>query len=587
MKNRPAVFAIMGAFVLMAQTLSAGEVNIPRLVQEAPPLETYGSPAGVVWQRHESYGLRPDGAMLKESLWVVMTTHRLDRNWPESVLSTPFTGELEILEANLYDPVSGAKIASLPDDGSYMSLGDHDEAVLVLRFRQIYPKRMSVEGLITPASDLPVWEGRFSVAIPSGSELFVQSNGMDSPTIDNAGGKSIYLWTTYNVPQRKRPSMIRLGDPYLAFSLRSGKVPFLQLLSTLNKVPVPPMPPELARLNRMGDKGKAGKRLMRAMDSMVIPGSDGMLREDIPSEGPWSYWERALILRSWLEDMGWRAQLVWRTFLPIGAQEPAMMENLRSPVLRVAPPGSDYWFYVPGQTVEPGNVPPSLIGKTLYGGSPEEGLLTYSLDRGKVEDHRLTIAWNLALDPQGALTGTLQLWVRNGWLEIFPDKDRISWVGLESVIPGLLAWKAGDPSLTPMDYGYRIDLPVKRHMGIPGGPGMLMRMPCLLPGALEDLTSLAPNKELLFPFVMEQKYTIALPGGYSLISTPAMSDRNEGALKFSEYLRFSKKREVLEGESKIIANSSRYDDQFTYGLPRVLGAWLRWRDISIPLAMKK
>ena len=219
---------------------------------------------------------------------------------------------------------------------------------------------------------------------------------MDSPTIDNVGGKSTYLWTTYNVPQRKRPSMIRLGDPYLAFSLRSGKVPFLQLLSTLNKVPVPPMPPELARLNRMGDKGKAGKKLMRAMDSMVIPGSDGMLREEIPSEGPWSYWERALVLRSWLEDMGWRAQLVWRTFLPIGAQEPAMMENLRSPVLRVAPPGSDYWFYVPGQTVEPGNVPPSLIGKTLYGGSPEEGLLTYSLDRGKVEDHRLTIAWNLA-----------------------------------------------------------------------------------------------------------------------------------------------------------------------------------------------
>ena len=63
MKNRPAVFAIVGALVLMAQTLSAGEVNIPRLVQEAPPLETYGSPAGVVWQRHESYGLRPDGAI--------------------------------------------------------------------------------------------------------------------------------------------------------------------------------------------------------------------------------------------------------------------------------------------------------------------------------------------------------------------------------------------------------------------------------------------------------------------------------------------------------------------------------------------
>lgn len=381
--------------------------------------------------------------------------------------------------------------------------------------------------------------------------------------------------------------MVRLGEPYLAFSLRSGKVPFLQLLSSLNKLRVPPMPPALDRLNKIGDKVKAGKKLMRAMDSMILPDSGGMVREEIPSEGPWTYWERALLLRSWLEGMGWRTQVVWRTFLPIGSQEPAMIENLMSPVLRVAPPGSEYWLYVPGQTVEPGEVPPSLIGKTLYGGSPEEGFLTYSLDRGKAEDHRLTLAWILDLDPQGALSGVLQLWVRNGWLELFPDTDRMSWSELEKVLPGISQWKAGEPSLVPMDYGYRIDLPVKRQMGIPGGPGMLLRLPCLMPGSLEDLASVAPTQELLFPFVMEQKYSMTLPEGYSLMSTPGMSDRKEGDLRFSESLRLSKKRGSVEGESKIIAWSSRYDDQFSYGLPRVLGAWLRWRDMSLPLAIKR
>lgn len=596
MKKLSAVSALAGMMVLLAQTLVAGqEVNIPQLVQQAPPLETYGSPDGVVWQRHESYGLRSDGAMTKDSLWVVMTTQRLDRNWPEKVLVIPSIGELEIQEASLFDPISGGKIRSIPYDvedlSGYkklsMSLGDEDEAVLVLRFRQIYPRRMSVEGLIYPGGDLPVWEGRFSVSVPSGSELFIDSNRMESPKIDKSGGKSTYTWTTYNVSEVKRASMVRKGEPYLAFGLRSGKAPFLGLLSLFNKIDVPPMPQGLQKLGRMGDKGKAGKRLMRALDSMVIPGSQRAIRESIPPQGPWTYWERALILRSWLEDLGWRAQVVWRTSLPIGDGDPFMVENLRVPVLRVAPPGSDYWFYVPGQTVEPGKVPPSLIGKTLYGGSPEEGLLTYSLDRGKVEDHRLTFAWNLELQSSGVLEGVLQLWVRNGWLELFPDTDRLTWSDLEKVVPGIDRWRAGEPSVFPMDYGYRIDLPVRRNMGIPGGPGMLLRLPCLLPGAVEDLVSVAPPQELLFPFVMEQKYSLALPEGYSLMSTPAMSDRKEGELRFSESLRLSKKRGSLEGETKIIALSSRYDDQFSHGLSRVLGAWIRWRDMSIPLAIKK
>ena len=596
MRKTRSISVLTGALVLLAQTILSGqEVNIPRLVQQAPPLETYGSPEGVVWQRHEAYQLQPDGAMTKDSLWVVLTTQRLDRRWAEGVLKVPSRGSLDVLEASLFDPVSGSKIGDLPheieDISGYkrlsISLGDEDESVLVLRFRQTYPRRMSVEGLISPGGDLPVWEGRFSVSVPAGSELFTKSNRMDSPSIDRSGGRNTYLWTVYNVPQKKRPSMVRMGEPYLAFSLRSGKAPFLGLLSLLNKVEVPPIPHELEGLAKMGDKGKAGRRLLRAMDSMAMPESSGAVREEIPPQGPWTQWERALMLRSWLERIGWRAQVLWRTFLPVGPDDPAMVENLIAPVLRVAPPGSDYWFYVPGQTVEPGKVPPSLIGKTLYGGSSEEGLLTYGLDRGKVEDHRLTLSWNLDLEPNGSLSGVLQLWVRNGWLELFPDTDRINWVELEKVVPGVSQWKAGEPTMVPMDYGYRVDLPVRRIMGIPGGPGMLLRLPCLLPGAVEDLTSVGVPQELLFPFVMEQKYNINLPEGYSLMSTPAMSDRREGDLKFSETLRLSKKRGAIEGEAKIIASSSRFDDQLSYGLPRVLGAWLRWRDMSIPLTVKK
>ncbi len=600
MKKRPLLSGILMVLLAMCHVAAAAAssediVNITRLVQEAPPLETYGAVPGAVWQRHESYSLRPDGAMEKDSLWIVMTTGKLERTWPERLLSVPSPGELEILQADLYDPVSGGKIRSIPyvtqDEGGYrrcaMDMGESDEAVLVLRFRQVYLRKMSVEGLITPSSDLPLWEGVFSVSIPSGSELFVQSNKMDQPKIDKAGGKSTYSWTVYNIPGIKRKSMFLMGEPYLAFALRSGRIPFVQLLSQLDKSSLPPMPDEFDRIRRMGDKTKAGKQLMKAMDGRALPNSSGILRDEVPSKGPWTELERTMVLNSWLRDMGWRSRVVWLTYLPIGSSEPAFTDNLLVPVLRVAPPGSDYWFFVPDQTVEPGETPPMLVGKTLYGGSSEEGLLSFSLEKGKAEDHRLTLAWNLELNDQGFLIGALQLWVRNGWVGMFPNPRTLSWSELEAILPGVSSWKNGDPEFSPMDYGYRVDLPVKKAMGIPGGPGMLLRLPCLIPGALNDLASSSPTQDLLFPFVVEQKYSVKIPDGFNPMSIPATSDRKEGNLRFSETLRFSKKQGSLEGEEKIVALSSKFDEQFAYGLNRVMGAWSRWEGMSIPLAAKK
>lgn len=574
---------------------SGDAVDIARLVQEAPPLDTYGDVPGAVWQRREAYRLRPDGAMEKDSLWVVMITEKIDSAWPERHLSVPPGGELEIHEADLYDPVSGSRIRSVPwsikDDRGYkkcvMDMGEPEEAVLVLRFRQVYPMKMSVEGLIRPSCGLPLWEGVFSVSFPSGSELFVQSDKMGRPKIDRAGGESVYSWTVYNVPGAKRQPLIQGEEPYLAFSLRSGKVPFVQILSRLEKSPIPPMPDEFARLTQMGDKTKAGKKLMKALDGRAIWNSPGVLRDPIPSSGPWTETERALVLNGWLKDLGWSSRVVWITFLPIGASEPAFADNLLLPVLMAAPPGSKPWFFLPGQTVEPGETPPALVGKTLYGGSVEEGLLSFSMNKGKAEDHRLTLSWDLNLEEQGVLAGTLRLWVRNGWAGLLPGPDSLSWQTLEDAIPGISSWKNGRPSVSPMDYGFRIDLPVKKSMGIPGGPGMLLRFPCLLPGALGDLARSEPPRELLFPFVLEQKYSIRLPDGFSPMSLPGMSDRTDGDLRFSETLRYSKKQRSLEGEEKIIAGSSLYDDGFSVGLNRMIGAWIRWGDLSVPLLTEK
>ncbi|MCF4150737.1 hypothetical protein L2W58_02890 [Dethiosulfovibrio sp. F2B] len=586
-------FMVIGLLWVLSLEASA-EIDISRLVQEAPPLETYGDVPAVIWQRHEDYGLLPDGAMFRDSLWVVMVTDKLRRDWPETILSVPAAGELKIRRADLFDPVSGERIRSVPyrleDEKGYpvcrMDLGDADEAVLVLRFRQTYARRFSVDGIVELASDLPMWEGRFSVSVPQGSELYVQSNRLDPPKKTDRAGATKYLWTVYNLSAHKRVSLVEMGEPYLAFGLRSGKVPFLQYMGALEALDLSPLPSQLEGLKRIGDKVKAGKRLLRSVEGMTIPHSAGFIREEIPPEGPWTQWERTLLLGRWLEDFGWRSELVWLTFLPIGSNEPATLDNFASPALRLAPPGSNPWFYLPGQTVEPGEIPAALTGKTLYGGSPEAGLSVYSVDKGKTGDHRLTMEWLVSLGSDGLLSGELRLWVRNGWLWLFPDGGDVTWESLETVIPGISNWGDGRPKVHPMDYGYRIDLPVRKITGIPGGPGMLLRLPCLLPGALEDLASTVPPKKLKFPFVVEQKYSVSLPEGSRLLSVPPMNDRKEGELRFSESMRFNRKRRTLEGEEKIITWSSDYDDGFNVALGRMLGAWLRWKDLSAPISYR-
>lgn len=602
MKLRPLHLTLIMLALLVAVPLNASEVtreiNIPRLVQEAPPLDTYGDVPAVVWLREENYSFRSDGAMVKDSQWVVMMTDKLDARWAESLLSIPEPGALKVKKAELYDPVSGKLVRKLKpvfeDHKGFrqcsLDLGDHDELVLVLSFSQIYDRRFSVDGLIRPRGVLPMWEGLFSVEYPSGSDFYVKSNKMDMPESKKSAGTIKKTWSLYNLTSKKRESLLSRDEPYLAFSLRKGKVAFLQFLGSMEQRKWPDKPQRFNRLSRMGDKTRAGKLLLKAMNSsdMLIPSSEGVMRENIPSEGPWTEWEKAFLLKKWLTDMGWKADVVWFTYLPIGTgDDPATMAGLLKPVLRLAPPGSEFWFYVMGQQVEPGEIPASIRGRKLYGGTIESGLSIYEIEQGKTADHRLSIDWNVRLSPEGLLNGELQLWVRNGWIWIFPDPAGITIKKLETVLPGISSWKAeGSIKVKALDYGYRLDIPVSRMTGIPGGPGMLLRLPCLMPGAILDLASASPG-ELKFPFVVEQNYSIALPSGFKLLTSVPVNDRKEGELGFEEKFRFSKKHNSIEAREKLITWGSKFDEVNKMALNRLVGAWIRWKDLSVPLIKKR
>ena len=576
MKLRPLhLIFILASVLLITVPLDASEVikeiDIPRLVQEAPPLDTYGDVPASVWLRQENYSLRSDGAMVKDSQWVVMLTSRLDDKWAEKLLTVPQPGELKVKKANLYDPASGEIVRKLKpvfeDDRGFrrcrLDLGDHDELVLVLSFTQVYDRRFSVDGVIKLKSELPLWEGLFSVEYPYGSDFYVKSNKMDMPKTEKKAGKVIKTWSIYNVPGKKRESLLSRDEPYLAFSLREGKVAFLQFLGELEQRLWPEKPQRFNRLDRIGDKARAGKMLLHSMNSsdMVIPSSRGVIRDKIPSEGPWTEWERVFLLKKWLIDLGWKAEVTWFTFLPIGVSgEPATMADLLSPVLRLASPGSEFWFYVMGQQVEPGEIPASIRGRKLYGGTLENGLSSYEVDQGETADHRLSIDWNVKLSPDGLLKGELKLWVRNGWIWIFPDSSQVTWKKLENMLSGITSWKSeGDIKVKVLDYGYRLSIPVSRMTGIPGGPGMLLRLPCLVPGAMIDLVSASTPAELKFPFVVEQSYRVLLPDGFKLLAPVPVSDRKEGDLSFEEKFRFSKKHNSIEAQEKLITWSSKYD----------------------------
>lgn len=572
----------------------SGEVS--RLAREAPSLEQYPGMGGLVLQRKAEYALRADGALIKKERWIVQLTSNIPESWRNWEIPVPPEGEAEVLLAGLYGLPFG-KLANplLPvktDRGGIPVLQVRipyleDRLAFVLEYRQIYPRRFDVGDFLWLQENLPIWEQEILARLPREASLYWEGVGIGAPTVESSETQDRYLWRSINTPAWSGAGLAAEGRPSLAFSLRQGILGGLKNLEAYEKQEYPEFQGLFRQIASDSKPHRRGKRLLEEMSRSKYLLSEipsRMVRDgaDIPPEGPWTSWERTLLAQNWLRRVGWEVTLWWMPVFPLSEKAPGTRDLWLEPVLECNPPGDVPFIYLPGQTVEYGKIPSSLWGKTLYRVS---GLTvqTKTIPEGNLEDHRLTLDWNLSMDVRGEAEGFLDLYVRGGWVNLFGEEAAKD----PEKAFNMVAWSVpctftGEMVKEDYGYGYRVRVPLAMKLGIPGTGQILAKVPGGDLPWIRRILAQDPPFSLRFPFVLEEKLLLRVPPGFRMVGKfPAGEVSGPIALKGSFY--YNKRHNYIEGERKAMVKPTLIDSSQSEVFRSVLQGWERWKTIFVPL----
>lgn len=569
-----------------------GGLLVPRIAREAPDLSDYPGADGLVWLHEERYELNPDGSMAQHSKWLIL----LDRNAPEELtdwtIPVPPGGSASVEESALYTlPMGTMAVPLVPEERPVEGARSirvrvpplEGTRVLALGYSRTFPGRCNLEDAFWIRGAVPQWEQRVVVDVPRNTPIYWDGNReVLPPSREERGAVDRYTWKVVNAPPLRRDSLLRSELPVLAFSLRSDLATLIGSLDGLSDGVERPADVAADYGRGRGDARDRGKRLIKALsrEEHLLPGFPGtFVRPRIPSGGPWTEWERSFVIGEALKELGWEVGYRWLPLLPREDSSPAARRAWAPPILFCKPPRGGAFHVVPGQRVEVGERPSRLYGETLY---YRDGASygTTTIPRGEVEDHRLTLEWELDLAVDGSARGTLDVFVRNGWVDVVGRGRN----GESAVVPleGMERVALGPPEVQGLSYGYRLTLPVELSLAIPGRKGLLVTLPSMTVPQLAEARNSATPVALRFPFVLEQKVTLTLPDGYSVMTFPAATEQG-GAIALRERFGYRGKRESVYGESRLIVKTSTVGTSEERSWRQRTGRWLQWGNHTIPV----
>ncbi len=570
--------------------------EVSRLAREAPSLEQYPGMGGMVLQRKADYDLRADGALVKTERWIIQLTRDIPKAWQNWEIPVPPGGEAEILLAGLYGMPFG-KLAnpllplSVDKEGipvlqvriPYLD----DRLAFVLEYRQIFPRRFDVGDFLWLQRDIPVWEQEIRARVPREAPLYWEGTGVDAPSVESSEIQDHYVWRSVNTPPWPGEGLLAEGRPSLAFSLRQGILGGLKTLEFYEKRSYPELQGIFRHIASDSKPHRRGKKLLEEMskEEYLLQGiASRLVREEgaLPPEGPWTSWERTLIARSWLGQVGWEVTLWWMPVFALSEKVPSTRDLWLEPVLECNPPGDIPFLYLLGQTVEYGKIPSSLWGKTLYRVSGLE-VQTKKVPEGSLEDHRLTLEWNLSMDVRGEAEGFLDLYVRGGWVDLFGgEASKDPRRALDSIRWSIPYSLKGDIIRESYGYGYRVRVPLSMKLGIPGTGQILAKVPG---GELPWISRILrenPPFSLRFPFVLEQKLKLQLPPNFRMVGKIAPGEIS-GSIALKGDFYYNKRHNYIEGERKAMVKPTVIDSSLGEIFRSVLHGWERWKTIFVPL----
>ena len=176
--------------------------DIERLRGEAPSLAAFPDASGVLWMRDLSYRLRADGTMEKSRRFLLLVGQNLIPSWASKTFAIPSEegASLSVTEAAWYNPLTGKKEGSLEvrertEQGQrFLDVMVPQEAagrVAAIAIAEAYPTRYYLDDVLFLALDLPVWEQRVTVEVPTGKELFWWVDGVGNPSQNRNRGRII------------------------------------------------------------------------------------------------------------------------------------------------------------------------------------------------------------------------------------------------------------------------------------------------------------------------------------------------------------------------------------------------------------
>ena len=606
MKTRTRLLSltVVLAAIFLAQAAFAWDASseVRRLNKEAPSLDGFKNAEALVWLRDNSYRMLGDGTMEHVSHSIVMIGEHVPQEWKEIKLPVRENGKITIEEAAWYNPMTGLREGKLEIGEETLAGGavvriikTPDDAVgraVVLSISETYDKRYGIDEAISMAGPLPVWEQSVTAEVPTGRQLFWTGRDVKEPVVTNDNGTQKYKWTVMNQEPWLGEGFIEYRMPGLAFSTRKGVDKSLSEMEEL-AFGVPSFSlPAAAR----GDAKRAGLKLMEYLTEpkTTLEGyPKGWVRPtaQIPAEGPWTPWEKTLLLSKWLKKLGWNSEVWWQSVIELGDDTPTSVNLWAAPVLELSVSGGKSAFYQAGQSPEFGVAAPSVSGANIY--RLKDGKYeTRVVKSGSPTDHRLSLLWILNLDSNGAATGTLSVNVTGGWTDLISGGQLPTVNDLSALIRKRINFALPGMVLTPKppvatSTGFRLDFDVRCVPGIVHSGNLLLRLPGGIPSNVGEMIGRNSDYTFRFPFMIDQKVRMNMPKGYRMIQTPPVKKIGEGskAVLKESIIHWPKKAQLI-ADSTWVVKTTHVDKDYAAVLKEELNACLRWPVLDIPFRTK-
>lgn len=575
------------------------EREIMRLKDEVPSMEIYDGNDAVIWLRSDESKLSPDGSAEHFRAMVIMMGEKVPEDWKTLFYPAPAGGSVSVEEAAWYNTMTGMKEGDLPVENRTLPGGASVSVVtvpedtigraVVVAVREKRGAGDGISGAVNMAGGLPIWEQTVSVEVPEGTEIFWDGRDMREPDESKSGGSVKYSWKVMNQLPWRGEGFVVNERPMLAFATGEGALTALReagaLAASVPQLPIPEAAGKEARRSGMSliEWVNTPERTLTGYPIDWVRG-----KGEIPAEGPWTPWEQSFLLHKWLTELGWGSKIWWSPKMPVGESSPAAVSLFEGPVLELKLPGaSRSSYFVPGLPFTPGRVPLSLAGTELYGEGENEPK-TKKLSNGSASDSRLALLWKLKLDANGRAQGTLDVTVTGGWSELLsgsgiPAIEDASRLVLEKLNFAMLGMSLTATDVKEEKKGYSMKFSVNCTPGIIHGESMLLRLPGGVPMRVSEMIGREENYTLRFPFTIDQKVRISMPGGFRLLQEPALKQLGEGTRAvLRESITHWPKRGELLADSLWVVKTRDVEGMTAQLLREELAATLRWPVIDLP-----